>query len=176
MPGNVTIFDQDVSLDVPYFNMVWVEKVLKKELLKLQQLKKLRHLNASCYRLQDKDLLTIGTLTQVELLDLVMTEITDSGLGHLQNMVCLEELRLKDNPQLTDNCIPHLVRLKSLKLLHLGTTSVTISGVRQLLEALELETLVLDDDFEDHLEDLKALASSNSKLEIIVKGVITLGI
>ena len=173
MSDNIIIFGQEVSSETAYFNMVWLEEIHRDELLKLKQLKQLRHLNASFYKLNDVDLEVIGQLKSVELLDLVMTEVTDEGLKLLRPMVNLEELRLKDNPQITDAGLEHLSGLKNLKLIHLGNTSVTIAGLQVILRNIALSTLVIDSDFKESLNELGAMSLEYPSLEIIVKGTAT---
>jgi hypothetical protein len=66
----------------------------------------------------DDDAKTWKGLTKLELLWLDGTQITDRGLGHLQEMTKLEELSL-DETQITDSGLAHLERLTELKSLSL---------------------------------------------------------
>lgn len=174
MAKTITIFDQIVPLDTTYLNMVFVEEVTSAELEKVRSLTELRHLNASSHLLHDEHLEIIGTLEQLEMLDLVMTEITDQGLQKIGDLKNLDELRLKDNPQLTDNCIPYLATLQALKSVHLGNTAVSIKGVKRLLSDVALETIILDATFDKFLNPLKLLSLEYPKLQILLKGIGTI--
>ena len=166
----VQIFDQEASVHTEYLNMVFIEELTVEDLQKLRQFTNLTHLNASFYKLEDEHLPYIAAVSTIELLDLVLTEITDKGLAALVPMTNLEELRLKDNPQLTDNCLTHLSRIKSLKLLHLDNTDVTVAGLKTLLADLVLETVILDSDLATHQDELKQLSVQYPNLEIRLKG------
>lgn len=102
------IVNKEVRSDANYLRLYFTSKVKNKKLEKLLELKRLRHLNASGSYLLDQHLEIIGQIETLELLDLDLTEITDSGLQYLNPLKNFTELRLKDNPQLTDYCVEHL--------------------------------------------------------------------
>ncbi len=174
MDNTIIIFDQIVPLETTYLNLVFVDRIDIEELKKIRLLTKLTHMNASSHLLHDEHLEIIGSVNQLEMLDLVMTEITDQGLGKISTLQRLVELRLKDNPQLTDVCIPYLANLKSLKSIHLGNTNMTFVGLKKLLSTLTLETIILDSEFQEFLEPLLVLSRDYPKLEILLKGTGTI--
>lgn len=169
-PENIPIFGQHVDTDTAYFSFSVWDDIPSKELQKLLKLTHIRHLNVSSCDLEDKHLETIGKLKTLELLDLDSTEISDHGLSFLEPLQQLKQLRLKDNPQLTDNCIDYLVRIPSLEMLHAGNTSITSTGLSLLLDRVQLKTLILDSEFADSIADLLDLSGRYPDLEIILKG------
>ena len=171
------IINKEVNINTEYLSLSFFEQIKVTELEKISQLKKLKHLNLSNSYLFDKHLEIIRKVASLELLDLDATEITDSGLQYLKPLNKLKELRLKDNPQLTDACIEHLLDIKDLELIHFGNTAVTTSGVRVLLENKKIKTLILDSEFKDNIYELKSLSEKHPYLEIIVKetGIISNG-
>ncbi|MNJ91840.1 hypothetical protein D3C87_94950 [compost metagenome] len=169
-PGTITIFKQNVQTDTVYFSVSFLDEIEIPELQKLVHLTNLKHLNLSSLDLRDEHLEIIGEITSLELLDLDLNEISDQGLRFLEPLKNLKQLRLKDNPQLTDGCIDQLVRIPSLEMLHAGNTSITISGLSRLLDRVQLKILILDYEFADLLEELKGLSNAHPSLEITVKG------
>lgn len=174
MAKTIVVFDQIVSIDATYLNLVFADPLELKELEKVRLLRELTHLNASSHLLCDDHLKIIGNLDHLEMLDLVMTEITDEGLREISGLHKLVELRLKDNPQLTDACIPYLANLKSLKSIHLGNTDITPEGLKRLLSTVALETVILDSAFDEFIAPLAMLTCEYPKLEILVKGTGTI--
>ena len=104
------------------------------------------------------------------MLDLDLTEISDDRIKHLENLSNLKELRLKDNPQLTDGCVVHLLKIKTLSLIHLGNTSLTIEGVKKIILGMNLHTIILDDIFKNMQEELIKLSLDAQDTEIFIKG------
>jgi hypothetical protein len=128
------------------------------------------HLNLSSTDTSDNDLIEIGKNTSIEMLDLDCTDITDQGLAHLAPLKYLSQLRLKDNPQLTDACITHLTVFNWLELLHIENTSITIDGMRRLLGKVKLETLIVGAELDEGIEALRQLSGEFPETEILVKG------
>ncbi len=167
----LNIINEQVSLDVTYFNLSFFGEIRNSELEKLLHLKKLKHLNIAISDVLDKHLKIIGQLGTLEMLDLDSTEITDRGIKHLQELTLLEDLRLKDNPQLTDKCVEFLLHIKQLKSVHLGNTSITITGLKKLICKKELRLIILGSDFKNFKNDLLEISVLNPKVEILVKGI-----
>lgn len=90
-------------------------------------------MNISASDLIDKHLEAIEKIDSLGLLDLDATKITGQRLFYLEPLKNLKQLRLKDNPQLTDMCIEYLLNIQSLELIHIGNTSITTVGARVLL-------------------------------------------
>lgn len=169
-PETITIFKQKIRIDAAYLSFrVWKNSSFK-ELDKLLQLTHIRHLNAASSDLEDQHLEVIGKMETLELLDLDATEITNYGLFFLKPLHNLKQLRLKDNPQLTNGCIDYLSELGTLEMLHAGNTGITIAGFKKLLDRVRLKTLILDSEFADLIEDLLQLSAAHPGLEILVKG------
>jgi hypothetical protein len=164
------IINKEVNIDADYLNLSFFGEIDNLELKKLIQLKKLRHLNVSSSDLFDEHLDVIIQIENLELLDLDSTEITDKGLQQLSQLKKLKELRLKDNPQLTDNCIEFLSNIKHLEFLHIGNTSITTSGLRTLLDNKKMKSIILDFEFENEIDELKRLTQKCPNLEITLKG------
>ena len=115
--------------------------------------------NLFCTQVTDDDLEQVGSLTQLDSLDLsltkvtdmgvqhlkgleqlhvlslINTQVTDSGVVHLKGLRQLRELILIDN-QVTDAGLEHLKNLNQLQELYLGETQVTDAGVKKLQQAL----------------------------------------
>lgn len=169
-PGTITLFDQQVTTGTEYLSLSVRKNANFLELEKLLQLTQLRHLNVSSCDLEDQHLEVIGKIETLELLDLDATEITNYGLFFLEPLQNLKQLRLKDNPQLTNGCIDYLARIQSLEWLHAGNTSITLTGLSKLLDRVPLKMLILDFEFADQVEELKELSAAHPGLEILVKG------
>ncbi|MCH4823207.1 hypothetical protein ML462_08470 [Gramella lutea] len=81
-------------------------------------------------------------IRRIERLDLDNNLIDDDGMPCLQNLEFIRELRLK-SMNISDRAIDHLLYLKSLELLHLGSTEVTCGGVKRLSDLPNLKTLIV---------------------------------
>ncbi len=170
MPEKLLIQGQSIRMDATYFSSRFHGDVNRVEMKKLPLLKGLLHLNVAGADLYDSDLMIVGRLEGLKMLDLDLTDITDAGLRYLSGCSHLEDLRLKDNPQLTDGCVPHLLSLGSLNFLHLENTSITWDGVRSLIEGLDLCEIILDGDFKTYGREILVLSSEYPELEILIKG------
>ncbi|MGD1840016.1 MAG: hypothetical protein ACFB0B_03845 [Thermonemataceae bacterium] len=171
MPSHtLQIINQQVALDTDYLKLSFSGDIEKTELYKLLRLKNLKHLNTACADLCDQHLEVIGQITTLELLDLDSTAITDNGLQHLIPLNQLKELRLKDNPQLTDACLDFLSNIEQLKLIHIGNTSITITGLATLLAKKELATIILDTTFDTARDELLKITKQYPQLSITLKG------
>lgn len=164
------ILDKEVNLETDYLSLSFFGEIETTELQKLFQLKHLKHLNLSSSDLFDKHLEVIGQMKTLELLDLDLTEITDNGLRNLKPLKQLRELRLKDNPQLTNECIEHLINIDQLEFIHIGNTSITIKGLTKLITQKQLKSVIVDIEFENEINELLRITQKDSKLEITLKG------
>ena len=79
-------------------------------------------------------------IKRIQRLDLDSTSIDDDGIPCLSEMDYIGELRLV-NLEITDKSINTLLKLKSLKLLHLGSTQVSCDGVLKLADLPNLKEL-----------------------------------
>src|SRR5207244_2409672 len=94
-----------------------------REIARLTQLKSL---DLSQVNLDDASFIELKPLVLLEKLDLSHTRVTNEGLRLLAGMPRLKELSLTRHPdwlvkqQLTDACVPSLMRLKELETLTLS--------------------------------------------------------
>jgi hypothetical protein len=82
----------------------------------------------------------------LENLNLQGTKITDRDLQSLYKLGNLKYLRLKDNPQLTDNSISYLLSLTMLIDLQIQETSITEKGLRLMRNMPNLNQIILSED------------------------------
>ncbi len=83
----------------------------------------------------DADLKGINALRRLQKLELNSTAITDAGLKELTGLTELWCLRL-DSTRVTDDGLEHLKVLSGLRQLFLDKTKVTVDGERKLKQAL----------------------------------------
>ncbi len=114
------------------------------ELKKLRLFKNLKSATFAGNNLDDVGLDYVCDVPTIDNLCLQETKVTDQGLASLAKLPRLMYLRLKDNPQLTDDCVPHLVRLPQLVDLQIHETSITEEGLRQLATAQTLTGICID--------------------------------
>jgi hypothetical protein len=81
----------------------------------------------------DEDLISVGKLTHLRMLDLRDTRITDDGLTHLRGLRRIEILVLTGT-NLSDRGLEHLTGMTGLKVLCLEETGITDRGLRLLKE------------------------------------------
>ncbi|HUR76557.1 MAG TPA: DnaJ domain-containing protein [Acidimicrobiales bacterium] len=101
------------------------------ELVNLQGMTELLHLDLSRTPVSDAGLLHLQGLDRLEVLQLWDTAITDAGLALLARLPNLVQLGL-GNTRITDAGVPHLRRLERLRVLQLYGTGVTGKGLMQL--------------------------------------------
>ena len=126
-------------------------------------------LNLRGLRLDDEGLrYVLKFIKGVNQLDLDENEISNESLQLLSPLEYVNELRLKDNAQLDDICIPFLANLKELSLLHLHGTSVTAKGAIALRSSPSLRTLFLSHHSSNTDADWNKLKDSLPQCRIIV--------
>ncbi|MCC9607021.1 hypothetical protein LOC68_14935 [Blastopirellula sp. JC732] len=122
--------------------------------------------------LTDQELAIVDGLPHLEVLDLRGAPITDQALVHTENLPNLRELYLGGSiitdveqtlfrTTITDAAIPHITKLKTLRVLSLARTGITDAGIAPLSELPNLESLYLVDVqvTDDAIEDLAKLKS-----------------
>jgi len=92
-------------------------------------------LNLARTKVTDEGLKSIEGLSNLRRLHLENTHVGDAGLSHLKNLTSLEYLNLYGT-QVTDSGLSQLEGLKNLKALYLWQTKVTPAGVESLKKAL----------------------------------------
>ncbi len=80
-------------------------------------------------------------------MDLDNNLITNKGIVDLSQLN-IEELRLK-GLNIDDGSIIHILKIKGLKLLHIGGTKISSEGIASLSEISSLETLICTPDLVD---------------------------
>jgi Leucine-rich repeat (LRR) protein len=117
-------------------------------LIHLKGLKSLQYLNLgeNCNYEIDRGLSHIAGLTEVRVLILQSTALSDAGLAHVEGFTKLEELDLR-NTRIGDEGLKHLRGLKMLKKLNLrknpATNEITDAGIAYLKDLNSLEELTL---------------------------------
>ncbi len=83
----------------------------------------------------DECFAAIKRFTDLEILSLFQTKVTDVGLEHLKGLTNLQRLYL-NNTRVTDAGLEHLKGLTDLQRLDLMNTNVTDEGIKKLQQAL----------------------------------------
>lgn len=107
------------------------------------EMQSLRELDLSECPVQDAALEPIGKITRLGSLNLWLTEVTDAGIEHLQNLEELESLNLDNVSGITDAALDTIGQMSKLQLLHLGGTSITDAGLPKLYGLKDLRTLFI---------------------------------
>ncbi|MDB5388321.1 MAG: hypothetical protein JWM11_3967 [Planctomycetaceae bacterium] len=90
---------------------------------------------------RDSDLELLKPLTDLEILELQSTKITDAGLAHLQGLKGLRELDLYDCQHISDKGLESLQSLPKLSKLELSKTPLSDAAVDRLLMMKQLAQL-----------------------------------
>ena len=122
---------------------------------------RIRRVNLRGKQVTDELLRAVGTLQNLEVLDLQNTATTDAGMKHLADLNRLHVLRL-ELTQVTDEGLKSLQRLTNLQVLHLDKTPITDTGLKNLrglinLRVLHLNATKIGDRGLTHLEGLHHL-------------------
>ncbi len=104
----------------------------EKEIIILADLTDLEELQLFGTKISDTGLKALTKIKNLKRLGLNNTKITDEGIATLKAFDNLERLDIGYNPQLTDKCLPALVEMKSLKYLDLHYTKITDEGLKTL--------------------------------------------
>jgi hypothetical protein len=93
-------------------------------------------------QISDVDLVPVGTLRELERLDLNRSPVTDSGLIHLRGLTRLRRLVLV-GPKVSDAGLDHLAGLTGLESLILTDAPITDTGLVRLKELIKLKEVSL---------------------------------
>jgi hypothetical protein len=115
-----------------------------KELAKLRAFTNLKAASFSGSNLDDVGLTYVSDVATIENLNLQDTKISNEGLRVLERLPNLKYLRLKENMQLSNECIPHLLKLKQLIDLGIHETSIDQYGLKQLAVMDTLTDICVD--------------------------------
>jgi internalin A len=110
----------------------------------------------------DDALKVLPMLSDLEILDLSKTQVTNAGLTYIAKLTRLRALRLSSVSGVTDEGLAHFKNLKHLERLDLQGTAVTGSGIPQLadlpnLRSIHLSGARITDESMEQLESLKSL-------------------
>jgi hypothetical protein len=106
-------------------------KIDDDELVNLQGMTDLLHLDLSRTPVSDAGMLHLQGLERLEVLQLWDTAVTDAGLALIARLPNIVQLGL-GNTRITDAGVPHLRSMKRLRVLQLWGTGVTGRGLMQL--------------------------------------------
>jgi hypothetical protein len=115
-----------------------------RELAKLREFTNLKSASFWATGLDDVGLRFVSDVPTIENLNLQDTRISNEGLSVLERLPGLKYLRLKENRQLSNACIPHLLKLKQLVDLQIHETSIGQDGLSQLVVMDNLVDICLD--------------------------------
>ena len=142
-----------------------------RELAKLRGFANLKSANFYGSGLDDIGLRYVSDVPTVESLDLQDTRISNEGLGVLARLSDLKYLRLKENAQLSNECIPHLLKLKLLENLQIHETSIDHCGLEQLAVMDSLRDICLSVDGDNYSFDgLLDLSTRMPRCAILARG------
>lgn len=94
--------------------------------------------------LDDVGLGYVTKVRTIENLNPQDTKVSDEGLIALKRLPNLRHLRLKENPHLSNACIPHLLKLGRLEDLQIQETSIDMAGLEQVVDMGTLTDICLD--------------------------------
>ena len=141
------------------------------ELAKLRLLGRLKSAGFRGTQLDDRGLAYVAGVSTIDHLDLQETKISNHGIAVLARLPRLNYLRLKDNPQLTNDSIPHLLKLEDLIELQVHETSINQDGVNQLDTLHNLRNLCVDvSDGNYSFPALLELSARMPRCTILAKG------
>jgi hypothetical protein len=169
---HITIGTQSYEKNTPYISWPYGNSSIDiRELEKLKLFPELRGVSFSDCNLDDKGLSIVCEIPGIENLNLQGTEITNDGLSKLKKLPLLKDLRLKENSQLTNSCIPHLKQIRILECLQIQETSIDQKGINSLVGMPSLNWIVLSlDDENFNYEELLKLSLAIPDCEILAKG------
>lgn len=108
----------------------------------------------------------------INMLDLNETEITNASIALLTKLEYVVELRLKGCTDLDNECIADLNKITTLQLLHIKGTSITIDGILQLTNLINLKKLLFSaDDVEAIKDKLLLLRNVLPNCEFVVDDI-----
>lgn len=121
----------------------------------------LERVNFRRYNVNDTGILRmVEYVRSIYQLDLDETDITNESIRHLSQLEKIQELRLKNCTSIDDGCLPDLYNIKGLELLHLGGTSITAKGLKDISRLTDLRLLLISASEEETPESLINIALS----------------
>ncbi|MCG8576835.1 MAG: hypothetical protein MI810_18285 [Flavobacteriales bacterium] len=170
MMKKISICNQEFDEDLSYFTFDTHFKISDME--ELQKLKEFRNLQIASFDTTNFNDTGIKYLVEnapnIDNLSLQNTKISDDGIKYLTQLKQLKYLRLKENRQLTNKCVPSFNLCHDLIDLQLHETSVTIDGLNQL-KLPKLENLMFDFKGKD-FGAVEELSKRLPQCNILIKG------
>jgi hypothetical protein len=121
----------------------------------------LERLSVSGTPVGDSGVATLAKSPTIEVLGIGGPNLTNAGLAHLIDYPKLVSLTVKSPPQITDEGLEHIARLRQLVGLQLVNVNITDAGLASLDKLAQLEHLDFQADITDaalsHLANLKSL-------------------
>jgi hypothetical protein len=171
MSRTICVDEQSFDSAIEHFMFARSQIHQMDELEKLALFPNLRSASFSGTNLDDVGLRHVSSVSTLENLDLQDTKITDEGLACLERLPRLQYLRLKENAQLTNACVPGLLRLSSLVDLQIHETSIDQHGLDELVAMKNLRNIIIDVwDGNYSFEALLALSTQMPACTILAKG------
>ena len=144
MSHTICVDEQSFDSAIEYFTFARFQIHQMDELEKLALFPNLRSASFGGTNLDDVGLRHVSSVSTLENLNLQDTKITDEGLAWLERLPRLKHLRLKENTQLTNACVPRLLRLSSLVDLGIHETSIDQHGLNELVSMKNLRNICID--------------------------------
>lgn len=170
--GEIAIDGQWFGRSIARFSFARPHRIAcMSELAKLAGLVNLRNADFYATNINDEGLRHLANASTIDYLNLQETEISNEGLGWLAGMPRLAILRLKDNPQLNNECVDELLKLGNLVQLEIQETSIDQDGLDRLAPMTRLRDICVDlDGANFSYARLLALSRRMPECEILVKG------
>jgi hypothetical protein len=142
-----------------------------RELAKLRQFTNLTSANFCGSGLDDRGLHVVAGVTTIAHLNLQDTCITNQGLRVLAHLPRLTSLRLKENAQISNACLPYLLTLTQLEDLQIHETAINQDGLDQLTVMASLRDICISVYRGNYSFDrLLALSTRMPQCAILAKG------
>jgi internalin A len=111
---------------------IWAISVTDLNLDSVASLTQLQELNLGGAKVTNLGLKKLGSLVQLRSLDLNSTQVSDTGLAILSSLPNLEKLSLWRCKGVGDGALSHLLAAKRLAILDLAETSLTDQGLERI--------------------------------------------
>lgn len=140
MENSIKIGSHYYNVNIEHFCLKWDDSLSYiNDLPYLNEFPNLRSASFSGSNLTDDGLACISNCSKIQSLNLQETEITNEGIKYLKKLENLSDLRLKGNPQLTNDCISNLAALDFLFNLQIHETSINEEGLKTFVALKNLE-------------------------------------
>ncbi len=172
MNSPIWVDGQPFDTSIEYFSFAAYHQIERMgELRKLALLPNLKSASFCATNLDDVGLEHLSHVATLQYLDLQNTQISNDGLAYLARLPSLTYLRLKENRQLTNESIPHLLRMERLADLQIHETAIDQQGLRDLEGMKTLRDICIDVRNNNYTFDgLLALSARMPQCTILAKG------